>query len=350
MRSRFLALAAIAVLLVNVSGLAAVDTRTANAKRARAMRLVGLLPASDGVAVFDSKRFFNYAFPNILSSKQPMLSEVMAKVNEMESKTGVDLRKFEQVAIGVRAKQVSPTEMDFEPVAIASGDINAGALIAVAKLSTSGTYREEKIGGRTVYIITPKDVIQKTTVTVNNSKIANMIDKALHGLSKEIAVTALDRNTLVLGSLPRVKETLEATSHVAPEVSSLLSVKETAVASFVFKTPTGMSKLLPLENDTLGSSIESIQFVSGSLDVAVAGTTLQMLAKTNSSEAATNLKDTLDGLQVIGKMVLGNAKGADKQVYARMLKNVKFAARGTEVSLDLLVPQSDIDIIIAGNK
>ncbi|MEO7539315.1 MAG: hypothetical protein ABIV21_04770 [Pyrinomonadaceae bacterium] len=347
MRSRFLATAAVAVLLLNISGLAFADTPAARAKRAQATRLVALLPASDGVAVFDAHRFFNGALPQILSANQPMLSEVMAKVNEMENRTGIDLRKFEQVVVGVRVKQVSPTEMDFEPVVLASGDINAGALIAVGKLSTSGTYREEKIGSRTVYVITPKAVIQKTTgVTTTNSKLANMIDNALHSLSHEVAVTALDRNTLVIGSLARLRETLDATTHVTPEVSGLLSVKETAVASFAFKAPGGLSKMLPLENDDLGANIEAIKFISGTLDVASTGTALQVVAKTTSPEKANGLKDTVEGLAVLGKVFLGSSKRPDQQVYGRMLRNAKFAVRGNDVALDVLVPQSDIDIIL----
>ena len=92
-------------------------------------------------------------------------------------------------------KQVSPTEMDFEPVALASGDINAAALLAVAKLASKGTYREEKIGTRTVYVISPKDVIQKGTVTPNNSKIAAMMDR--------VATIRWNMVTFPRGYLPR---------------------------------------------------------------------------------------------------------------------------------------------------
>lgn len=346
MRSRFFAFAAVAVLLLNISNLALTDAASAKAKRARAARLVGLLPASDGVAVFDAKRFVGEALPKILSANQPMLGEVMSRINAMENRTGIDLRKFDEVVVGMRIKQVSPTEMDFEPVAIASGEMTAPAIAAVKKLAAKGTYREEQIGGRTVYVITPKDVVQQTTVTTTNSKIAKMIDKALHGLSREIAVTTLDQNTLVIGSLARVTETIAATTRVAPDVSGLLSIKETAVASFAFKAPGGMSKLLPLETDDLGTNIDSIQYVSGSLEVGVAGTSLQVAAKTTGADKATALKDTLEGLQVLGKVFLGNSKRPDQQVYARMIKNAKFVTRGSDVTLEVLVPQSDIDIIL----
>ena len=75
-----------------------------------------------------------------------------------------------------------------------------------------------------------------------------------------------------------------------------------------------------------------------------------MLARTKKAEQATGLKDTLAGLQMIGRSFLGGSKRADQQVYVRMLKNAKIDSRGNDVTLDLLVPQADIDILVAGIK
>ena len=350
MKIRFFAAAIITVLLSNFAGLAATDTWRNKAKKRQLSRLVNLLPASDGVAVFDTKRFLNDALPKLLSANQPILSEIMAKINEMENRTGIDLRKFEQVAVGVAFKQVSPKETDFEPVAIASGDINAGALLAVARLASKGTYHEEKIGERTVYVFTAKNVMQKTSVKTTNSKIADAIDRALNGISKEIAVTAIDKNTLAIGTFARVRETLIGQSHVGVEITGLLSQKETAVMSFALRPPGGMAKLLPLDNDELGKNIDAIQFLSGSLDVATIGTSLQMMARTKKPEQAQGLKDTLEGLQLVGKAFLGGSKRTDQQVYGRMIDSAKFAVRANDVTLDLLVPQADIDILVAGIK
>jgi hypothetical protein len=279
-----------------------------------------------------------------------MLSEVMTRINAMENRTGIDFRKFEHLAVGIKAKQISPTEIDFEPVAIASGDGNAAVLASVSKLAASGKYREEKIGTRTVYIISPKVVAPTTPVTPNNSKIAAMIDKGLNSLAHEVAVTTLDQNTLVLGSLPRVRETLEAASHIAPEISSLLSVRETSIMSFAFKPVGGMSKMLPLDNDMLGSNIDSIQFMFGSLDITTSGANLAVAARTAKPQQAQDLKDTVEFLSKFGSSIFGSSKRTDQQVYGRMLKNAKFATKGNDLTFDLLVPQSDIDILIAGIK
>ncbi len=350
MKTRFFATAAIAVLLLNIAGFAWTDTGRLQANNRQATRLVSLLPASDGVAVFDSKRFFDNALPQLLSANQPVLGAIMAKISEMQNHTGIDFRKFDQVVVGVTMQPTAAKKVNVDAVAIASGDISAGALVAVVKLASNGTYREEKIGEHTVYVFSPKAVIQKSTVKTTNSKITNAVDHALSGLNKEIAVTTLDNNTLAIGSIARVHETLEARTHVAADISGLLSAKETAVGSFALKTPGGMSALLPLDNDQLGKDLDSIQYITGSVDVAPTGTSLQMMARTNQPEQAKDLKDTLEGLQMLGGAFLGGSKRADQQLYGRIVKNARIDAHGNDVTLDLTIPQSDINILVAGIK
>lgn len=346
MKTRSIAIVAIGVLLLNIAVFAKPDTRSSAVKKARAAKLVAMLPASDGVVSFDSKRFLSEALPKILSSNQPMLAEVNAKITEMENRTGIDLRKFDQVAVGVAFKQISAKETDYDTVAIASGDVNAGALVALAKLASNGTYRTEKIGERTVYVFTVKDVLQKASTKSTNSTVTDMVDKALKGMTKDIAVTAFDSNTLVMGSLARVTETLEGRSRVAAELSGLLSQKDTSVLTFAAKAPGSLRQMLPLDNDELGNSIDAIQTLSGSMDVTAAGAAVSMLARTKTADQATGIKDLLDVGQMLGKSVFGNSKRPDQQVYARLIKAAKFDAKGTDVILDILVPQADIDMLI----
>jgi hypothetical protein len=350
MKTRFVAFAALAAMFLNIAAFATWKTHGDTAGKRQASRLVALLPASDAVAVFDSKRFLGDAMPKVLTANQPLLNEIMSKVAEIETKTGLDIRKFEQAAVGVRYRQVSPTEVDFEPVILASGEINAGALVAAAKLASNGTYREEKIGERTVYVFTPKNVIQKTASTHVNSKIAAHVDKAIKSMTKELAVTTLDRNTLVVGSLARVRETLEGRTHPTADITGLLSQKETAVASFAGRVPAGMAKLLPLDNDELGKNIDAIQYLAGSFDVAAAGASLQVMARMQKVDQAEQLKDTLDVLRLMGKGLFGGSKRDDQKIYGRLLENAKFTQRGTDITLDLLVPQADVDFLIAKVK
>ncbi len=352
MKFRFFSVAVISVLLLNAVGFAAADTRSSIlAKKRATAKLVSLLPASDAIAVFDSKRFLGDALPKVLSANQPMLGEIMTKVQEMESRTGIDLRKLDQVAVGVAMKQVSSTEVDYEPVVIANGEINVEDLVSAAKTASKGSFREEKIGVRTIYIFSGKDVAANTTTRPTNSKLAAAMDKLIAGLTKkEVAVTAYDAGTLVMGSPERVRQTLGPKTNTDSTVRSLLPSPDSYVLAFAARTNGMLGKLLPLDADMLGENLDSIQFMTGSMDVVAGTTSLQMMARAQKAEQAAGLKDTLEGLQLVGKAFLGNSKRADQQVYGRMLTNAKFAARGKDVSFDLAIPQTDIDILIGGLK
>ncbi len=349
MTKRFFPAVVVAVLLLDVIGFAFVDARTAAIKKAEVSRLISMLPASDGVVVIDSKRLVDQALPKILSGNQAMLTEVMGKLAEMEATTGIDLRKFEQLTVGVAMKKVTATEFDFEPVALANGDINAGAMIAVAKLASKGTYREEKVGDKTVFIFSAKDLVQKNAKPAN-SKIGSLLEQGLKGLTKDVAVVALDKNTLAIGSLPRVKQTLLGDSKVSSDVISMLSTRETSIMTFAMRSPGGMSALLPLDNDELGANIDSIEYLTGSMDVAATGTTLNVLARTRKPEQAQSLRDTLDGLKFVGQALFGTSKRADQQIYARLIKAAKVESRGSDVSLEVSISQADIDSLIGGVK
>ncbi len=75
-----------------------------------------------------------------------------------------------------------------------------------------------------------------------------------------------------------------------------------------------------------------------------------MMARTTKPEQAAGLKETLDGLKMVGIAILGGSKRADQKVYAKMVKSAKVTTSGTDVSLSVLVPQADIDVLVAGIK
>jgi hypothetical protein len=350
MKNRSFAIIAAFVLLLNLTGLGSADTKSTRSAKPQAGALVAMLPASDGVVTLDAARFFNNGLPTLLSANQPALAELMAKIESIKAETGIDLRKFESVAVGFAVKPISAKEYDFDPVVIARGDIAAGGLVAVAKLASNGKYREEKIGTRTVYVFSAKDVAQKNAPKTANSKAAGFIERALNGLTREIAVTSLDANTLAFGSLPRVRQTVEAKTRVDADITGLLLRNPNAILNFAARTPTGLSQFLSLDNDELGKNLSSIRFLWGSMDLVENNAVVRLMARTARADQAQSLFDTVQGLQVVGKALIGGSKGADKQVYARMIDNAKIAKAGNDVTLDLAVPQADIDILVGQIK
>jgi hypothetical protein len=344
MKSKIFAWLLVIAFILGVVGLGLAET---NEKSAKANSLAMLLPSSDAALTFDSKRFFGEALPQILSGNQPLLGEVLAKVDEIKNKTGLDARQFDQVAVGINIKRTAANQTDFEPLILARGQFNAAGLVAVAKIASNGKYREEKIGEKTVYVFSAQETLAQYRGKTGNSMIAKVLEYVIKGLDRELALTSYDNNTLTLGSLARVREMFDAAPRLNGEVLNVIARKPNAVVNFAAKTPTGLAGILALDNDELGKNLEAIRLISGSMSVAGGNTATALSVKTVDAAQAKGLKETLDGLQILGKAALGSSKRADQQVYARMVENAKIVQAGNEITLDLQVPQADINVLIA---
>ena len=349
MKKKIFALMAVFAVMLSVVNVGFADTKRKKKANPNS-RLLALLPASDGALTIDAKRFFGDALPQILSGNQPMLAGIMAKLDEMKAKTGIDVKQFQQIAAGVNIIKGTGNSYNFEPVILARGQIKAAGLVAVAKIASNGQYREEKIGERTVYIFSPKEIVEQNKSKISNSMITKILDGIIDGFNNELALTAYDDNTLAIGSAARVREMFESKTSLSSEVINLVSRKPNAIINFGAAVPNGLSQIFSLDNDELGKNLDAIRFLSGSMDVSGGNTIVAVSAKTVNAEQAKSLKETLDGLQVVGKAILGGAKSPDKKVYGRMLENAKIAQTGNEVTFDLQVPQTDLNVIIGEKK
>lgn len=309
-------------------------------------QLAALLPNSDAVINVDMARLMKEALPQMLAAKPQYQEEINGKIDEIKSNIGIDLRQFDQLAVGLAYKVISPKETDFEPVILARGNFNSGAYLGLAKVAAKGKYREEKIGEKTVYIFSPKEIMTNNPPAGKDSFITKMIDQAMKSFNQEIAVSGFDDNTLVMGSLKRVREALESKSRVNPAILTLAAKNPTAMLSFGANMPNGASQFLPIDNDELGKNIAAIKQMYGALDFTDGKATLSTAAKTLKNEDAEGLEQTLLGLQMLGKALLGNSSRADQQLYARLLENAVIARKTNEVSLNLVMPKTDIDALM----
>lgn len=310
-------------------------------------QLAALLPASDGVVNIDIKRLFNNGLPQILSGNKLMLDDIIAKIDDFKTKTGIDARQFDQLAAGISTKQIAPKDIDLDTVVLARGSFSANSIATTAKVASEGKYREEKIGDRTVYVFSPKDFVEKNKPAgTQNSGVQRLFDRVLGELPAEFAVTAYDNNTLAFGSLTRVREALEAKTRINSQLLSLLNKKQSVMVSFAGNLPNGLADFLELGDDQLGQNLNSIRQMYGALDVVGENTILSVTAKAADAKAAEGLQKNLSDLREVGKILIGSSKGADKKVYARMLENAKITLSGSEVILDLQVPQTDINVLV----
>jgi hypothetical protein len=311
-------------------------------------RLAARLPVSDMAARMDLQRLMTAALPQILKSNPQMMSEVNAKIDEIKAQTGIDLRSFEQLAVGFKYQQIAPKNLDLQAIALVSGKTDTDTLIAAMKIAAKDKFREEKSGANTIYIFTPREIAPNTTggnksITVPGLGVIGSLDKIFAG---EIAVTVIDKNTLAIGKPSRVRETLESKARIEQNILALVNRNQSSVISFGGNAPANLSQLLNLDNDDLGKNLDSIRQLSGGMDVANGNATIAVTAKSATAQQAQALEETVTGLQMFGKSILGGLKGDDKAVYSRIVDTAKISRQADEVSINLLVSQSDIDILV----
>jgi hypothetical protein len=309
--------------------------------------LAVLLPESDGVVVLDSKRLVFDALPQILSSNTPLLEKIDDEIDKLKTKSGLDLRKFDSVVVGLKSKVDSSAGTEFDAVLLARGLEPIGSLKDVAETASKGKYRSVKSGTRTIYVFSSKNLIKdKTHSAIEGSFVGKIFDKLFKGFSEEIAITAFDSNTVAFGSLERVKDAIGNTPRIDGKLLALLERKPNSLANMGMFVPTGLSQYLELEDDELGENLNSIRQVQGAFNVNDGTTTLSVAAKTIEATQAEELASTLQAIRGMFAGILKNNKSADKQVYGRMLENLEVTHAEKEIFVDLMVPKSDLDVII----
>jgi len=349
MKKKIFALLMVCAVVLGAVGVGFADPK--DEKKAKTNnQLLALLPPSDAAMAVDAKRFFGEALPQILSANQPLLTEILSRFDEIKTRTGIDFKQFQQVAIGVSSFKAVENGYDYEPLVLARGQFKADAIITVAKTASNGKFREEKIGGRTVYVFSPQEVIEQNKGKIGTSAMSGIFGKMLVGLTKEMALTSYDDKTLVLGSLARVREMFESKTRISTEVLDLVSRKPNAIVNFGANVPSGLSQFIELDLDELGKNLNGVRQLSGAVDVLDGNTLVSVAAKTAEPAQAKGLKEAISGLQSLFAPILKGSKREDQKIYGRMLENAKIAQTGNEITLDVQVPQTDLNVIVGTKK
>jgi hypothetical protein len=340
MRSRYISAAIAAFLVLNTIAFAGSDKPRKKGTAKVPVRMLSMMPATDGIAVMDASRFFSEAMPRLMSADQPIFNQFFATLRSIETETRIDLRKFDQVAVSVAYKRMADGRTDYQPVVLASGPASAATIAtALQKAPVEGS-RQETIGGKTVYIFkVDANAAAKKAPAAGKAKLGGI-------LNTEMAVASLDATTVVAGPLHRVRETIEKPRPVSPELTSLLERNVGSVVSFAMQKPPMIASLIPSELDTLGASLDAIRMMYGSMETTPAGMQLNVSARTAKASNAATLREAISDLQTLGKMIFGSSKRSDQQMYGRLISSATVRSVGTDVTMSLSVAYTDVNQLL----
>lgn len=333
--------------LVLLTGVVFADTKP-KAKRVVNADLVSLLPASDAVATVNLKRLMSEVMPALLNSQPEKLAEMYAKIDEIKAKTGIDLRQYEQAAIGMNFKQLRPGVMSAEPVVLLRGTFSANALLIAGKLAAKNKYRQEKIGGKTVLIFTlpetAKDAVKEAGKKDDN--VGKMLEQLGASMNGEVAAVALDANTLAFGKPEQVRGLLTTKTAVSADLKIMLNRNPNAVLSFAGNAPENASALMKLGDDQFSQILNSMKQVYGSLDMNAGNVAMTLAARTAKETEAQELEGILQELRNMGKGFFSLKSSEQNQIFLRILDTVKVTRSLSEVQLQMEVSQSDLNALM----
>lgn len=280
------------------------------------------LPASDAITLIDVRRLLNETMPSILAGDQAKLATANAEIDKFKTRTGINLRSFDRVVLGVRYTYPSASVTKFEAVGIASGKFDARGLETSAKNAAGGKFREEKYRGMTILIFSIND----------RMKLLGLWDLKIN----ELAVCVLDPTSLAIGTLPNVRAAIETGKKGSQANSNLVllaSRDPRAVIGFGANLPRALMTNLNVGNDTIAKDVNSIRQAYGSVGSTASDVSVMLVARTDSLESAKNLSDTITGLKQLGGFVVAQMAQPRRGLAQSALDNLKITTRGAELEV-----------------
>lgn len=331
MTTKFLALVVIVLTVAGTQLTGHAQPRSRGTAASPSVGLLSGLPESDAVARVKVKRLLNEVMPQMLANNPARLSEANAAIEKFKTRTGLDPRMFDELALGVRYTYPTEGITKLKTVALASGTFNAAGMVAAGRIAANGKYREEKYNGKTIYIFTLEE----------NIKILGLFDARVG----ELAVVPLDSNTLALGDPTTVRDAIDVNrgrNRSNAEINALASQDPNAVIGFGSNVNAQLIKNLNIGNAPIANDLSNLRQVYGSVGATTRDVELFIGAKAVNADAARSLSDTLEGLKQLGSFFVGRLSGARGVLAKSALANLKIVTQANELQIRTAVAQADV--------
>ncbi len=310
----------------------AAQTPAATRTTAAATGLVNALPTSDAVLTVDVRRLLTEALPRVHSNAAE-LAQVNAEIDKFQAQTGIDARSFNQLAVGVSYTTTAEGKTKVETVALARGTFNPATLISAARAAAKVQGQEEKYAGKTINIFSVNERV----------RLLGLFN--LH--VTDVAVAALDANTLAIGKLERVRAAIDANAgrgRVAANITSLAAQDANAIVAAGGNIPASLTRNLDIGN--LSKSIASVRQFYSTLGTTTEGFNMLTVLRTEKAADAQALSTTIASLKQIAPMFIGGMRPERARPLQGLVDNTKVSAEGVDVRFTLDVAQGDVTALM----
>ena len=301
--------------------------------RTNASNILNTLPPSDAVIFVDVRRLLNEAIPGVFASEPAKLAQVNTQIDSFKTKTGIDPRSFDRLAVGLR--YTYPAAGVTESVAIAHGTFNPGTVVAAGRPAANGKFQELKYKGATIYVFSLNEQVR--LFGLFNLRVS------------DLAMSIIDANTVAMGSPASVRGMIDAGKvgkRASSELIALATSDPKAIIGFGGNVSPALLKNLNFGNDVLAKDISSIRQVYGSVGSSGASFSVSLVARTFNPAQALSLSDTVTGLKQLGGLFVGRLPEAKRKLAQGALDNLKIDTQGNELRIRTDVSQADVASVI----
>ncbi|HEY0408462.1 MAG TPA: hypothetical protein VGC89_22195 [Pyrinomonadaceae bacterium] len=363
---------ALSLVLALTLGLGAAISGFAGRTAASAPGALSALPASDIVFTIDTQRLLSEALPSILADNPGVLAKLNARIETFNKETGVDLRTFDSVAVGLRFR--SQSTKDFDAVVVSRGHFNASDVIeagfAAAKNKNEFQRTEEQYEGKTIFVLRPVknetgraegDARAKSSAPVAaqkpeaKAKLSAEAPAAAPATEQQydvyvktsaeqpMAIVALDATTIAVGDLKSVRAAIDASmgrEHVDDELARLATQNPSALVGFSGRIPAAVKeKMLAGKGGPETKYIASIQEFYGSFSTTGTDTESLIAVRTENAGQAHDLGQALNTLKMLSGFGMSQSGKGESALIAEALKGLSITTQDNEVQIKLNLNQ-----------
>jgi len=299
--------------------------------------LLAALPQSDALGIVNVRQLLDQALPKIFAESPAKLAEVNGEIEKFKTKTGIDPRAFDQVALGMRYTYPQPGIAKIESVVLARGTFNTATFVAAGRIAANGKYREEKYQGHTIYVFTLDQQV----------KVLGLLNLKVN----DLAVTALNGTVLALGTTGAVKTAIDAskgTRGLNQELIALATRDPNAAVGFGGNVTPELIQSMKVSNDAVLEDVSKIRQVYGTVGVTEKDVEMFLAARTLNVESAKSLSLTLETLKQLGALYAGMLPAAKGTLARAALGNLKITTMGNELQLRTAVAQAHLAPLMHG--
>lgn len=294
----------------------------ATAASSVADELLALLPESDVIAVIDVQRAFTELLPLLKNISTAGIGKTATEVETFAKLAGIEPKQIQAAVLGVK---MTETLSRGSGLLLLQGVEIDGTKLTDAVKAMGGELKTDDHNGKPLYTL--------------------ILKREPKGGTDQTQFALLGNKRLAIGDLPALKAVLDGNGKGNPAAlgQALKEAKATGLVRFAGNLPEGLRSMLASQGE-LFSQVAAVKTIFGSFDLNTDNSAiLAARLRTASANDAGQLKESLNGLVMLGKAFLGGNDDPTMKLYGQLLDQVKVGVEASDVSLLLQLPKEFID-------